>query len=49
MLLFLGAGASKPFGIPDMNDLTNIILKELKAKHLNPWIIEERTNWPSKK
>lgn len=33
MLLFLGAGASVPFGIPDMNELTNKILIELKDKN----------------
>jgi len=41
MLLFLGAGASKPFGIPDMNELTNIVINELKNKHKPIWIIEE--------
>jgi len=41
MLLFLGAGASKPFGIPDMNDLTSIVVNELRTKHKPIWIIEE--------
>jgi len=33
MLLFLGAGASVPFGIPDMNELTYKILEGLKDKN----------------
>jgi len=40
MLLFLGAGASKPFGIPDMMKLTDTVITELKAKNINPWIID---------
>jgi len=40
MLLFLGAGASKPFGIPDMNDLTNKIMEELKPSG-KIWIITQ--------
>ena len=40
MLLFLGAGASKPFGMPNMKELTNIAVEELKAQHINPFIID---------
>jgi hypothetical protein len=29
MLIFLGAGASKPFGIPTMQELTDVVLKNL--------------------
>jgi hypothetical protein len=36
ILLFLGAGASKPFGMPDMGVLTDIVLKKLKEKNITP-------------
>lgn len=39
MLLFLGAGASKPVGMPDMKELTNIVIKELKEKNYDSFII----------
>ncbi len=41
MLLFLGAGASKPFGIPEMKELTEIVIKELKSRHKPTWMIED--------
>lgn len=41
MLLFLGAGASKPFGIPDMKELTEIVIKELKSRNKPTWMIED--------
>ncbi len=33
MLLFLGAGASKYFGIPVMEELTNVVMRELKSSY----------------
>ena len=33
MLLFLGAGASKFFGMPDMRELTDIVITELKNRY----------------
>lgn len=33
MLLFLGAGASKYFSIPVMEELTNVVMKELKNSY----------------
>ncbi len=33
ILLFLGAGASKPFGIPDMRELTNKLLTEFNGRY----------------
>jgi hypothetical protein len=40
MLLFLGAGASKPFCMPDMRELTTIVSEELKAKHINSYFLD---------
>jgi hypothetical protein len=31
-LLFLGAGASKPLGIPTMKEFTNAILKDIEKR-----------------
>lgn len=44
MLLFLGAGASKPFGIPDMKELTNKLLIEFKDQYPEKNSINEITD-----
>lgn len=39
-LLFLGAGASKAFGLPDMKDLTKFVINELKKENKSSYIID---------
>ena len=39
MLLFLGAGASKPFDMPLMDELTDIVLNKLKTENINHSVI----------
>lgn len=39
IILFLGAGASKPFDMPDMSELTEIVLNKLKTENINPSVI----------
>jgi hypothetical protein len=34
-MLFLGAGASKPVGIPTMKEFTSAILKDIEKKSRN--------------
>jgi hypothetical protein len=36
-LLFLGAGASKPLGIPTMPEFTDVIIKDLVSKKMPNW------------
>lgn len=36
-LIFLGAGASKPFGIPTMHEMVSQFEEELKSKHGELW------------
>ena len=39
ILLFLGAGASKPFEMPDMRELTDATVNEFKKRYIDPSVL----------